>query len=81
MPLVGSVTPKAWRRSFPEAIFGRYSLFCASLPCLSTVPIVYIWAWQAAPLPPDFWISSRIAAAADMPSPLPPYSSGIRTER
>ena len=27
--------------------------------------MMYIWAWQAAPLPPARWISSRIAAAAD----------------
>ena len=33
--------------------------------------MMYIWAWQAAPLPPLAWISSRIAAAAPVPSPLP----------
>ena len=43
--------------------------------------MVYICAWQAAPLQPDAWISSRIAAAADIGSPLPPYSSGISAAR
>ena len=47
----------------------------------SSVPIVYICAWQAAPLPPGAWISSMIAAAADMVSPLPPYSSGMSAAR
>ena len=31
--------------------------------------MVYIWAWQAPPLQPDAWISSRIAAPAPMPEP------------
>ena len=43
--------------------------------------MVYIWAWQAAPLPPLAWISSRMAAAAPAPSPLPPYSSGMSAAR
>ena len=43
--------------------------------------MVYIWAWQAAPLQPAAWISSMIAAAAVMVSPLPPYSSGISAAR
>jgi hypothetical protein len=43
--------------------------------------MVYIWAWQAAPLQPDAWISSMIAAAAVMLNPLPPYSSGISAAR
>jgi len=34
--------------------------------------MVYIWAWQAAPLQPERWISSRIAEAAPRPSPDPP---------
>ena len=34
--------------------------------------MMYIWAWQAAPLPPLAWTSSRIAAAAAVPRPLPP---------
>mmetsp|Transcript_10926 Transcript_10926/g.31028 ORF Transcript_10926/g.31028 Transcript_10926/m.31028 type:complete len:213 (-) Transcript_10926:300-938(-) len=42
VPESGSLTPKAWSRSSPEAIFGRNSSFCASLPCRSTVPMVYI---------------------------------------
>ncbi len=44
VPLVGSVTPNACSRSAPEAICGKYSRFCASLPCFSSVPIVYICA-------------------------------------
>ena len=60
---------------------GRYFCFCSALPCRSTVPMVYICAWQAAPLQPAAWISSMIAAAADMVSPLPPYSSGISAAR
>ena len=47
----------------------------------STVPIVYICAWQAAPLQPAQWISSSTAAAAEMGSPLPPNPSGTRMER
>jgi hypothetical protein len=43
--------------------------------------MVYICAWQAAPLQPARWISSRIAAAPERGSPAPPYSSGISTER
>ena len=43
--------------------------------------MVYICAWQAAPLQPQAWISSMIAAAAAMVSPLPPYSSGISAAR
>ena len=47
----------------------------------SAVPIVYICAWQAAPLQPAQWISPSTAAAAEMGSPLPPNSSGTRMER
>ena len=72
VPLSGSVTPKAWRRSSPVAIFGRYRLFCSSDPWRSRTPMMYIWAWQAAPLQPESWISSMMAAAAAMGSPLPP---------
>jgi len=80
VPAEGSVTPKACRRSSPFAIFGRYFLFCASLQWRSTVPIVYICAWQAAPFAPLRCISSRIAAAAASFKPAPPYSSGMRQE-
>ncbi len=80
VPAVGSVMPKACRRSSPFAIFGRYFFFCASLQWRSTVPMVYICAWQAAPFAPLFWISSRIAAATLKPRPAPPYSSGMRQE-
>jgi len=72
VPLDGSVTPKAWSRSSPAAIFGRYFRFCSSLPCRRIVPIVYIWAWQAPPLPPERWISSSTAAPAPRPRPEPP---------
>jgi hypothetical protein len=81
VPDVGSVTPNACSRSSPEAILGRYRRFCSSEPCRSTVPMMYICAWQAAPLQPARWISSRIAAPAETPSPEPPYSSGISTAR
>ena len=39
--------------------------------------MMYICAWQAPALPPWRLISSRISAASLMPSPAPPYSSGI----
>ena len=52
-PEVGSVTPKACRRISPLAIFGSQSFFCSGLPCFNTVPMVYICAWQAAPLHPE----------------------------
>ena len=76
-PTSGSVTPKACRRSRPAAISGSQRSFWASLPWRSSVPITYIWAWQAAGLPPEAEISSRITAAALSGSPAPPYSSGI----
>ena len=63
VPLVGSVTPNACSRSSPLAICGSHFAFCSSLPCRSTVPMVYIWAWQAPALQPARWISSRIAVA------------------
>src|SRR5918998_5081274 len=77
VPALCSVTPKAWRRRFPVAIFGRYSFFCSSEPCRRSVPIVYICAWQAPPLAPERLISSRMIAASVTPSPIPPYSSGM----
>ena len=43
--------------------------------------MVYIWAWAAPPLQPERWTSSSTAVAALKPSPEPPYSSGISTER
>ena len=76
-PTVGSVTPNAWSLSSPEAIFGRYSCFCASEPCRRIVPMMYIWAWQAPELQPEALISSRITLAAVSERPAPPYSSGI----
>jgi hypothetical protein len=48
VPVVGSVTPKACRRSSPLAIFGRYFAFCCGLPWRSTEPMVYICACAAA---------------------------------
>ncbi len=81
VPAVGSVTPKACRRSSPVAIFGRYLAFCAGEPWRSSVPMMYICAWQAAPFAPLACTSSRIAAAKVSPSPLPPNSSGIRQDR
>ena len=32
---------------------GQVALFLFRLPWRSSVPIVYIWAWQAAPLQPE----------------------------
>ena len=80
-PASGSVTAKACSRSSPDAIPGRKRRFCSSEPCRSTVPIVYICAWQAAELAPERLISSRMTLASRMPSPIPPYSSGIRHAR
>ena len=76
-PAVGSVTPKAWRRSSPAAIAGRYACFCSSLPWRRSVPMTYICAWQAAAFPPDAFTSSRIALAVARSRPPPPYSSGM----
>ena len=39
--------------------------------------MVYIWAWQAAAFPPERLISSRMMLASVIPSPAPPYSSGM----
>ena len=80
-PVVGSLTPNACSRSSPAAIFGRYSRFCASEPWRSSVPIVYICAWQAPELPPLRLISSRMIDASVMPRPEPPNSSGISAAR
>ena len=81
VPLAGSVTPNACRRSSPLAMRGRYSRFWASEPCRSRVPMMYIWAWQAAALPPERLISSRMTAASCTPSPEPPNSVGISAAR
>ena len=43
--------------------------------------MMYIWAWQAAELPPERLTSSRMIDASAMPSPDPPSSSGIRAAR
>ena len=43
--------------------------------------MMYICAWQAAPLQPSACTVSRIAAAADSGRPAPPYSSGISAPR
>ena len=75
-PVVGSLTPNACRRSSPLAIFGRNSRFCASEPCRSSVPIVYICAWHAPALAPLRLISSMMIDASAMPRPEPPNSSG-----
>lgn len=76
-PAAGSVTPNAWSRSSPDAMTGRNRSFCPSLPCRSTVPMVYIWTWQAVAFPPDALTSSRTAQAADRDRPPLPYSSGM----
>ena len=34
--------------------------------------MTYIWAWQAAALPPWRWISSRTTLASATPRPEPP---------
>jgi hypothetical protein len=80
-PVVGSVTAKACSRNLPLAICGRYSSFCSLLPWRSTVPIVYIWAWQADALQPVALTVSRITEPARSGSPAPPYSSGISAAR
>ena len=77
VPAVGSVTPIDWRRSSPEAIFGRYFCFCASDPWRSSVPMLYICPWHAPALPPARLISSMITDASASPSPEPPYCAGI----
>ena len=40
--------------------------------------MMYIWAWQAAEFAPERLSSSRMMLASVIPSPAPPYSSGIR---
>ena len=80
-PVVGSVTPKACRRSSPLAILGRNFFFCSGEPCRRTVPMVYICAWHAAALQPLACIVSRMTAPARIGRPAPPYSSGISAPR
>ena len=77
VPVVGSVTAIDCRRSSPLAIFGRYCRFCASEPWRSSVPMLYIWPWQAPELPPQRLISSMMTDASVSPRPEPPYSCGI----
>src|SRR6266508_6116124 len=45
--------------------------------CSRSAPITYICAWQAAALPPCRWISSSTTLASAIPSPEPPYASGM----
>ena len=52
VPLVGSETPKACKRSSPLAIRGRYSAFCSAEPYRSSVFMMYICAWALEPLHP-----------------------------
>ena len=40
VPVVGSVTPIDCSRSSPLAMRGRYSRFCVSEPCRSSVPML-----------------------------------------
>ena len=72
LPLWGSVTPKACRRRSPRAMAGSQRRFWASLPCRSRVPMMYIWAWQAAALQPLAWMVSSTTLAARSGRPLPP---------
>ena len=67
VPVVGSVTAIDCRRSSPEAISGRYLRFCASEPWRSSVPMLYIWPWQAPELPPQRLISSMMTEASARP--------------
>ena len=52
VPVVGSVTAIDCSRSSPLAMSGRYCRFCSSEPWRSSVPMLYIWPWQAPALPP-----------------------------
>ena len=77
-PAVDSVTPKACRRSSPDAIRGQVGAASdSSDPCRRIVPIVYICAWQAPALQSEALICSRITLAAVSDSPEPPYCSGM----
>src|SRR6218665_186060 len=77
VPVPGSVTPIDCKRHSPRAMRGRYSSFCALEPWRSSVPMLYIWPWQAPELPPLRLISSMITEASVSPRPEPPYSCGI----
>lgn len=73
------MTPNACSRSSPEAIFGRAPLLLPGR-CRADrhrAHDVHL-AWQAPPLQPERWISSRIAAAAESGRPAPPY---LRNQR
>src|SRR5437660_11666346 len=56
---------------------GRNVRFCASEPCRSSVPMLYIWPSHAPELPPQRLISSMMTDASASPRPEPPYSCGI----
>ena len=77
LPVEGSVTAIDWRRSFPAAIDGSHARFCASEPWRNSVPMLYIWPWQAPAFPPLRLISSMITDASVSPRPEPSYSVGI----
>ena len=78
-PAPGSVTPKQTCRS-PAAIRGRVRRLSSSEPCTTTgcIPKIDMWIALAAFMPPpERATSSSSSVASVMPSPWPPYSSGI----
>ena len=79
VPASGSVTPKHTCRQ-PSAARGRTSRRSASLPCLTMTlrpKIVRCIALQPFIAAPEAATSSSSSDASKIPSPLPPYSSGI----
>ena len=82
VPLVGSVTPNACRRSAPRAICRQKArlLRRRAVP-QKRCPSCTSGRGRRRPLQPLACTSSRIAAAAARPRPLPPYSAGISAAR
>ena len=78
-PAPGSVTPKQTCRS-PLTIRGSVAAFISSEPNTTTgcIPKIDMWMELAAFMaPPERATSSASSVASVMPSPWPPYSSGI----
>ena len=78
-PVFGSVTAKH-ARSLPAISGGSQRFFCSSLPNTTTGfrPKMFMCTAEAPEKPaPDSAIACIMIAASVMPSPAPPYASGM----
>ncbi len=78
-----SASVKAKQNSIPSAIFGRYFSFCPSSPCFTIVKppkteVKHRNHSPANPQPSEVRVS-MVKIISNIPSPPPPYFSGIIT--